>query len=241
MMILSRKSNFICCIFSLFLLLTACNNGTTEKNYPGIDESEYDAKTRTLKDLRDNQVYKTTTIGTQIWMAQNLNFNTADGFCYYETPENCKIYGSLYIWSAAMDSAGVFSNNSKKCGYGKLCSAKEPIRGICPKGWHLPSKAEFNILIEATGGDNVAGKVLKSSTGWESGNGTDDFGFSAQASGERYYKGDFSNLGKCSSLWSTTEENDTFVYDMYLSYDYDSAILTSLSKYSAQSIRCIKD
>ena len=149
MMILSRKSNFICCIFSLFLLLTACNNGTTEKNYPGIDESEYDAKTRTLKDLRDNQVYKTTTIGTQIWMAQNLNFNTADGFCYYETPENCKIYGSLYIWSAAMDSAGVFSNNSKKCGYGKLCSAKEPIRGICPKGWHLPSKAEFNILIEA--------------------------------------------------------------------------------------------
>lgn len=240
-MFLSKLSPIIC-IFATISFFTACNDASSKNTFNGNDASEYNASTGILTDLRDNQSYKTVTIGTQTWMAQNLNYETSDSYCYYNTDENCKLFGRLYIWSAVMDSAGVFSTNSKNCGYAKTCTAQHPVRGICPKGWHVPSKSEFETLISAVGGDSIAGKVLKSSTGWnENGNGTDAFGFSAQPGGERYYFGDFSNLGSVSSLWSATEENDTFAYDMYLNYDFNSAVIANLSEYSAQSLRCVKD
>ena len=95
-------------------------------------------------------------IGTQIWMAENLNCDVR-GVCYDYDSENCEKYGRLYTWEAA--------NN------------------VCPSGWHLPSDDEWTTLVNYVeiDGDcsNCAGARLKSTTGWESWgshNGTDDYG-----------------------------------------------------------------
>jgi len=101
----------------------------------------------------DSGGFKTVKIGNQVWMAENLNIDIPSSKCYENNPENCKKYGRLYNWDAA--------------------------KTICPKGWHLPSNAEWDNLVKGFIGDE-AGKKLKAKNGWnENGNGTDDFGFSA--------------------------------------------------------------
>ena len=131
-------------------------------------------------DPRDGKTYKTVKIGNQVWMAENLNYKTANSYCYEDKPANCHKYGRLYTWAAAMDSAGIFSNAGKGCGSGVTCGASGTIRGVCPRGWHLPSDNEWKTLFEAVGGESVlddmtirfyttAGKKLKSSNGWNDG------------------------------------------------------------------------
>ncbi len=103
-----------------------------------------------VTDARDGQRYRTVEIGTQTWMAENLNYNynegTARSYCYDDDPANCEKYGRLYTWSAAMDSAAVFSESGKDCGYGPTCSVSGNVRGVCPEGWHLPSNEEWNTI-----------------------------------------------------------------------------------------------
>ena len=103
---------------------------TDETNCEDCEDSE--EKTNTLTDLRDNQVYKTVTIGSQVWMAQNLNYKTEDSYCYDDETANCKKYGRLYKWESALEA--------------------------CPDGWHLPTKEELETLFESVGGSRVAGK-----------------------------------------------------------------------------------
>lgn len=80
-------------------------------------------------------------------MAENLNYETANSRCYNNKLDSCAKYGRLYTWTDAMDSAGTFSTNGKNCGYERSCSPTYPVRGICPEGWHLPSKTELETLI----------------------------------------------------------------------------------------------
>lgn len=155
-----------------------------------IKGSEYDSLNNTLTDLRDGQVYRTTKIGDQTWMAQNLNYRylggTADlpdssSFCYENKSQNCVTYGRYYTWSAAMDSAGLTPGNKVSgCGEGSTCSVAKPFRGICPAGWHLPSLSEFTTLISVAGGTVDAAKKLMSTTVWTDGfEATDEYGFTA--------------------------------------------------------------
>ena len=155
------------------------------------EDCVYDAKANTLKDLRDGQTYKTVKIGNQVWMAENLNYKTVDSYCYNNNDKNCSKYGRLYTWTAAMDSVGVFSENGEGCGYGKKCSPTYPVRGICFNGWHIPDASEWNRLFAMA--DDSIGTKLKSVSGWSfnSGNGTDLFGFSALPAGHRDFIGGF--------------------------------------------------
>ena len=218
--------------------------------------SIYDATANTLTDLRDGKTYKTVTIGRQIWMAENLNYAYTDVFykrdnytsdstswCYDNDPANCAKYGRLYTWAAAMDSLGKWSKNGKKCGYIASCSPTYPVRGICPKGWHLPSKQEFGTLITAVGDSSTNGTVLKSTDGWSNhGNGTDAFGFSALPAGARS-DGHYVRRGSYAYFWSSNDTKGIShdAYRMYLYCGEDIAGLIYDNKNHGASVRCVKD
>ena len=195
-----------------------------------------------ITDTRDGHSYKTVTIGSQTWMAQNLNYETADSYCYGDTPSNCTKYGRLYTWAAAMDSVGSWSANGKGCGYGKTCSPTYPVRGVCPEGWHLPTQTEWNTLFTAVGGQSTAGKMLKSTSGWNSsGNGTDAYSFSALPAGGRGGNGHFNYEGNNAYFWSSTDDNSYYAYSMILYYNGDYAGLDDGNEGYGFSVRCVKD
>ena len=172
-------------------------------------------------------VYPKVTIGegadVQTWMAENLNYETADGsYCYDNKAENCTKYGRLYTWAAAEKA--------------------------CPDGWHLPTLDEWKKLItnvdKALHGEwselNSAGAALKSMTGWEDGgNGSIESGFSALPAGA-WFDGESFGVDEDANFWSATEEDD-YVYGAYLSYDEDDLWLSESDKGFAYSVRCIQD
>ena len=209
--------------------------------------SEYDATANTLKDLRDGQTYRTVKIGDQVWMAENLNFETASSSCYNDSAEYCEKYGRLYTWATAV------GKSEDECGVGKECNLPSGnIRGVCPDGWYLPSEDDFVALIKAVGGEKGAGSKLKSTSGWhddegESGNGTDAFGFSALPAGisnAGYY-----GVGYTTGFWGSTEcgtegvpeTGNGCAYAMY--FDYDD-VYVCFRGYAAKdfgySVRCVK-
>ena len=202
-----------------------------------------------LTDERDLKTYKTVVIGTQIWMAENLNYSDTinypgmigQNWCSNNDLDSCAKYGRLYTWVAAMDSAGTFSANGKDCGRYRTCSPTYPVRGICPEGWHLPDTTEWKTLFGAVGGQIDAGKVLKSQSGWYSnGNGTDAYGFSALPAGRRFSNGHFDKAGYGAGFWSATEYGSYEAYRMGLDC-YDDAGLYGYDRYDGFSVRCLKD
>ena len=193
-----------------------------------------------LMDTRDGQTYRTVTIGTQIWMAENLNYETVDSYCYNDSAEYCAKYGRLYTWAAAMDSVGMWSTNGKGCGFSKTCVPTYPMRGICPEGWHLPMQAEWNALFTTVGGSSIAGKMLKSTSFWSGeGRGSDAYAFSALPAGVRDY-GIFLSERSRAHFWSSTESGNYDAFSLNL-YDGDNADLSLYSKYYGLSVRCLKD
>ena len=205
----------------------------------------------TMTDSRDNKEYKTVTIGTQTWMAENLNYADSTktpslkgkSWCYNNVAANCDVAGRLYTWAAAIDSVKLATDaeNPLDCGYGKTCGLSGKVQGICPSGWHLPSQAEWNTLFAKVGGSSTAGTKLKSQSGWYSnGNGDDALGFSALPAGYFNY-GDFSIDGVRAYFWSSTEYGSYDAYSMYLNYDFDDACLYNYGKGNGFSVRCLRD
>jgi uncharacterized protein (TIGR02145 family) len=195
-----------------------------------------------LTDNRDGQTYKTVKIGTQTWMAENLNFETENSDCYKNSAEYCAKYGRLYTWAAAMDSAGIWSTNGKDCGYRNTCSPTYPVRGVCPEGWHLPSIDEWDSLLTAVGGSATAGIMLKSTEGWdESSNGTDAFGFSALPAGDGLNGVAFNSEGDYAYFWSSTEHEGDYACEVFMDNGDDYAKLSRSDRSLEQSVRCLKD
>ena len=219
----------------------------TPCNVDGVNNCVYGS----LTDSRDGQTYRTVKIGTQTWMAENLNYEMRNSYCYNDTDSNCTKYGRLYTWAAAMDSVGEWSTNGKGCGYDLTCSPTYPVRGVCPEGWHLPSNDEWEALIVAVDGSiteytnsNTAGSKLKSLTGWKAYIGItneDGFGFSALSAGYRGSYGSFYFEGNYAYFWSSTENDSGSAYSMDLDYYYDNAYLSDDVKYYGFSVRCVKN
>ena len=169
-----------------------------------------------MVDLRSFQVYRTVKIGEQVWMAENLNYEIEGSYCYKDDSKNCEKYGRLYKWNVAMTA--------------------------CPRGWHLPTMAEFETLFDAVGGKEAAGRMLKSISGWrDDGNGTDAFGFSALPAGIRRDNGFFSYGGYRAYFWSSTKNDDFDAYSMALIYGYYDAFLNGHYKRYGFSVRCLRD
>lgn len=185
------------------------------ENIEGTSSSE--VKIDTLVDERDGKKYKTVQIGPLTWMAENLNYRTKwDSYCYEKDSANCEKYGRLYTWDAAMKA--------------------------CPDGWHLPTKAEFEALIDFAGGEKVAGMNLKSKDGWkQSGNEADIFGFSALPAGFTNRDGYSHLMNDYAFYWSATENGGYDAYGMYLGHNFVGVHLDDFTKYYGFSIRCVKD
>ena len=178
----------------------------------GVIDIEYGE----MKDTRDGKAYKIIQIGSQTWMAENLNYETENSYCYNDSTEYCEKYGRLYTWEAALNA--------------------------CPSGgWHLPTKEEFETLISNVGGVETAGKMLKSTTGWEEdGNGLDKYGFNVLPAGDRE-DGLFYAAGEDAYFWSATEDLETSAYVLYLIYSDERAYLGGGTKDNACSVRCLRD
>ncbi|WP_290734363.1 MULTISPECIES: fibrobacter succinogenes major paralogous domain-containing protein [unclassified Fibrobacter] len=186
-------------------------------------------------DARDKQIYKKVTIGTKTWMAENLNYETANSLCYMDS---CAKYGRYYTWADAMDSAAVFSDNAKGCGYDVECTIKTPARGICPEGWHIPDSTEWRTLYSVMGKSSNAMQA-KGFDNWP--DATDAYGFSALPAGG-YMRSAFYDVGGYARFWSAAEFTE---YDNYSAdYWYLNAIGATLSftdENFSLSVRCIKD
>jgi len=206
-------------------------------------------------DARDNQIYKIVTIGSQTWMAENLNYAYTDvsfyngvfssdstSWCYYNKESNCDAYGRLYTWSAVMDSAGFISekNGTLACGLGKKCKPNKPHRGVCPDGWHVPTQLEFDVLYKVIGGENMAGLKLKSTSGWEGENGIDAVSFGILPAGFRYNGGAYMYMNERSAFWSASEYGLGEAYVQVFSYG-EAVYPQRFSKLGCASLRCIRD
>ena len=170
----------------------------------------------TMTDSRDGQIYKTVKIGDQIWMAENLNFEVDSSYCYNDSAKYCTKYGRLYSWAAA--------------------------NRACPDGWHLPTIDEFETLFATVGKQSIAGKKLKSASGWNNdGNGTDDFGFTALPAGIRYGKDKYYNYeGDHANFWSSIKNGSDSAEYVNMFYDYDNARQLVHDKNDGMSVRCVK-
>ncbi|MDR2593605.1 MAG: fibrobacter succinogenes major paralogous domain-containing protein [Fibromonadaceae bacterium] len=200
-----------------------CSNGTM-KQYGSMTD-------------KGGQTYKTVEIGTQTWMAQNLNYYVDGSRCYDNEDAICTIYGRLYNWQTAMDTTNK----------------------ICPPKWHLPSLTEWGILMQyidpscstsgnCSGDKAMAGKLLKATTKWDStGNGTDDYGFAALPSGYSWGKGSnigFDGIGKEATWWTSTQPRHSAdsAYRRRIDYNGNGTFqdIYGISN-DYYSVRCLKD
>jgi uncharacterized protein (TIGR02145 family) len=198
-----------------------------------------------LNNIQNNEIAKKTesfqsvTIGTQIWMTENLNVaafrngdliketktpeewkkagdNKQPAWCYYDNDQkNEKKFGKLYNWYAVNDP-----------------------RGLVPEGWHIPTDKEFEKLTNFIGGK---GSKMKSSIGWvSSSNGDNTSGFNALPGGLIELEGYFDYIGSHCNFWSSSEQDSRFAKSINLSLD-DVVNKSQMIKSLGFSVRCIKD
>jgi uncharacterized protein (TIGR02145 family) len=201
----------------------------------------------------DGNVYQTVTIGTQVWMAENLKVthyrngdaipNVTDGttwqglttgaYCEYSNDVNSvATYGRLYNWHAVAD-----------------------IRNIAPPGWHVASDAEWKQLemylgmnqteADQTGwrGTDEGGKLKENGTvHWTSPNtgATNESGFAGLPGGYRHL-GDYYDLCVHANFWSSTENGGGFAWCRNLGNAYSGVHRFDGSKEDGFSVRCVKD
>ena len=191
-----------------------------------------------LVDERDGKIYRTIEIGEQIWMAENLNYSDEKNYpsmvnrnwCYGD----CEKYGRLYLWSASIDSV-YWAKQNKICGDGEEpCGLPSRIQGICPKGWHLPDKSEWNDLYELNNYRVLQAKGFKL---WPKA--TDESGFSALPAGV-YDVGSFRDLESAAIFFCAAEGDDDTHKSFYLNSN-KADFGWGHGKNVGFSIRCIKD
>ena len=198
----------------------------------------------TIADV-DGNVYNTVTIGTQVWMKENLkttkyrNGNligtttpaTLDinsestpkyQWAYDGNESNVATYGRLYTWYAVTDT-----------------------RNVCPTGWHVPTDAEWTVLTTFLGGDNVAGGILKEigTTHWATPNtgATNETGFTALPSGYRYDNSTFNKIGYFGNWWRSSQYATGNAWDLGMGYDGSAVGRSGHGMHDGFSVRCLKD
>ncbi len=192
-----------------------------------VDNCEYGE----ILDERDGKKYKTVKIGDQWWMAKNLAFEYKVDEVSYGTYVD-ETYGVFYNWPAAMDYAGLYSDNGKGC-LNKGCSPIYPVRGICPENWHLPEKVEWETLFSSVGENPYA---LQANGFDEWSGASDSYGFSIFPYGYFYGKSLEYHSQNCAAFWTASKGYYTIYYANSVKYGNG---LTADGNYL--SVRCVKD
>jgi len=182
----------------------------------------------TLTDIRDNKTYPSVQIGSQCWLASNLNFGTIlssaqdqrdncvpEKYCYNDNPTNCLNHGGLYQWDELM-----------------LFDETQANQGFCPPGWHIPTENEWNILFASYINSGFAGSPLKYS-GYS--------GFNALLSGARHINRGWDFQGFATFFWSSTPRSDNKAWAHGMNDADPSVSLYPSSRVNAFSVRCLKD
>jgi uncharacterized protein (TIGR02145 family)/uncharacterized repeat protein (TIGR02543 family) len=197
--------------------ITMNGNKTLTANFTQRSSGNYDVSLSC-----GDHACRTVKIGGQTWMAENLNYQTANSWCYVNSADSCAKYGRLYTWDAA--------------------------KAACPAGWHLPTREEWADLTIAVGGTGTygtggtAGKVLKSASGWYNDkNATDSYGFSALPGGYRSFMGISTRAGENGTWWTATEWASDFAYYRIMYYSNDHVGEDGESKSYGYSVRCLQD
>lgn len=213
------------------------NTGTASGNQQSFTTT---VTSQTVKDI-DGNTYNTVQIGTQVWFSENLKTsryrngglipNVVDdtewealktgAWCYNHYAVNNAIYGKFYNWFATQGDS------------------------LCPTGWHVPSDAEWTVLVAYLGGKRVAGGKMKSvgTAYWKRPNigATNKSGFSALPSGFYDNDGGYGNIGLITFFWSVTEEVIGVAWSRILDNRSRDVYRISTLKESGESVRCIKD
>ena len=210
-----------------------------------------------LVDVRDGQSYATVLIGTQCWMAQNLNIGTqilgnapqtnnsiVEKYCYNDFGICCTTYGGLYQWNEMMQ----YSTNPG-------------VQGICPSGWHLPADAEWTTLTTYIGAQaanrcwndpTYLAKALAATTSWSSStvscavgdnsNGPhNSTGFSALPGGGRHQDASFSELNLIGAWWSSSLASVPSAWLRSMSYNAAEVLRSNDAKCDGYSVRCLRN
>jgi uncharacterized protein (TIGR02145 family) len=204
----------------------------------------------------DGNVYPAVTIGSQVWMAKNLQTTrypdgtpiplvdsipvwdvldeNSKAYCWYGDDEkNKNTYGALYTWAAAMNGTESSDANPSR------------VQGICPTGWHLPSDTEWEELETYLGGSSVAGGKMKQTgtTNWADPNegATNESGFTGLPGGYRSNGGTFGRFSSYGSWWTSTEFSPTSANYRLLNFGNTTIYKLHLSKEVGFSVRCVRD
>jgi uncharacterized protein (TIGR02145 family) len=229
-----KKRNIIIAILAILsiVLWIATNKDKAEEvaNKPekAVAPEIEKPEVSTFMDSRDKKMYKAITLGSQTWMAENLNYS-GGGKCYNDDPANCQKYGRHFNWAEA--------------------------KKACPAGWHLPSNEEWDALYKFADGNGytespykseTAGRQLKAANGWnllngKPGNGEDAYGFAALPGGS-YYFDVCDHVGNNGYWWSASEYDDDKAYYRFMLHESAVAGWNKNSKkLLLLNVRCVKN
>ena len=203
----------------------------------------------TITDFEGNS-YKTVKIGTQEWMAENLN---VEHFINGDVIQEAKTDSEWQKAGENREPAWCYYDNNSSNGekYGKLYNfyAVTDPRSLAPNGWHVPTDAEWTLLTDYltnNGHSGAEGRALKSKSGWSAYdgirvNGTDDYGWLGLPGGNRYYNGYFNYIGSFGYWWSSSQYLTDYAWFHNLFSLNDYVGRSSSNKKGGLSVRCLRD
>ena len=232
------KSGFSFVYTAFFaLLLCACDDGSSAPEEP-VDTFDaavvcpaegmnaYGEPNRgTFTDARDGQVYKYTTIGNQVWMAENLKFDAPYSLCYNKIEGFCDTFGRFYSLHVNGEYFDLFN--------------QELLDTICPAGWHVPSVNEWNVLVGNMGSAENRSIRLRSSTVLGNVNeyGSDDCAFNSLPAGVWWPTGIDGESFNTAAYWTSSAKS----MDISYAYIIDCINVRIADNFPKMSIRCIKN
>ncbi len=179
-----------------------------------IQVSNPNVKYGSFTDARDGKTYKTVKIGNQTWMAENLAHKTNKGCWAYDNDQsNVTKYGYLYNWETA--------------------------KIVCPTGWHLPTKSEFKTLLDNySNGNDIVGNRKANYKALISGNNS---GFLDSLGGFRSDGGNYYEIGKACSFWSSTPVGDSFANELSIESSNKFVYVFHYFRNWGFHVRCLQD